>query len=192
MQIEIPDELAAAFSEIASNTGQTAESLVAEMVSEWIEWHSVPDIGALDAAVTEIATKTGQKVQILVAEMVAEAIKMRRVPGILFADGATGRRARIGGTGIEVFEVIDRYELVGRDRLRLQELFDWLEPHQLSAAIAYYEAFPDEIRARLYTDEEDRAAIEALWREIPQTSPDWPGRRQAIPRPTSQQARESA
>ena len=49
-------------------------------------------------AVAEIAAKTGQDVQSLVAEMVTEAIKMRRVPGIVFADGATGRRARVGGT----------------------------------------------------------------------------------------------
>ncbi len=146
----------------------------------------------LSAELATVAEETGQDVSGLAAEMLTEAIKMRRVPGILFADGPTGRRARIGGTGIEVFEVIDRYELVGHDRLRLQELFDWLAPHQISAAIAYYEAFPDEIRARLHTDEEDRVAIEALWREIPQTSPDWPGRRPAAGRPATQQARESA
>jgi uncharacterized protein (DUF433 family) len=150
----------------------------------------IPD--ELAAAVAEIAEKTGQDVQSLVAEMVSEAIKMRRVPGILFADGATGRRARVGGTGIEVFEVIDRYELVGRDRLRLQELFHWLEPHQIGDALAYYEAYPDEIKARLHTDEEDIAAIEALWREIPQTSPDWPGRRRAAESATRQASRESA
>ncbi len=134
----------------------------------------IPD--EIAAVAAEIASKTGQDVESLVAEMVTEAIKMRRVPGIVFADGATGRRARVGGTGIEVFEVIDCYEGVGRDRLRLAELFDWLEPHQLSGAIAYYEAYPDEIKARLSTDEEDTAAIEALWRKIPQTSPHWPGR----------------
>lgn len=94
----------------------------------------------LAAAVGEIAAKTGQDTGSLVTEMVTEAIKMRRVPGILFADGATGRRARVGGTGIEVFEIIDRYEGVGRDRVRLQELFDWFKPHQLQAALAYYEA----------------------------------------------------
>ena len=92
----------------------------------------IPD--ELAAAVAEIAAKTGQDVRSLIVEMVTEAIKMRRVPGILFADGPTGRRARIGGTGIEVFEVIDRYEGVGRDRLRLQELFHWLEPHQIGMA----------------------------------------------------------
>src|SRR5215207_2669197 len=103
---------------------------------------SIPD--ELAVAVKEIADGAGQSVESLVAEMVTEAIKMRRVPGIVFADGATGRRARIGGTGIEVFEVIDRYELVGGDRVRLHELFDWLDSHQLNMAIDYYEAYPDE------------------------------------------------
>lgn len=150
----------------------------------------IPD--ELAAAVAEIAARTGQDVQSLVVEMVAEAIKMRRVPSILFADGATGRRARVGGTGIEVFEVIDRFELVGQDRVRLQELFDWLKPNQLNAAIAYYEAYPEEIKARLSTDEEDIAAIEALWRKIPQTSPHWPGRQQPPDGSIGNQSRESA
>ena len=98
----------------------------------------------------------------------------------------------MGGTGIEVFEIIDRYEGVGRDRVRLQELFDWLTPRQLNAAIAYYEAYPNEIKARLSTEEEEIAAVEALWREIPQTSPDRPGRRRAAGTRVKGRARESA
>ena len=43
----------------------------------------------------------------------SEEEKMRRVPGILFVDGATGRRARVQGTGLEVFEIIHGYEVVG-------------------------------------------------------------------------------
>ena len=128
----------------------------------------------------EIAERTGQDVESLVAEMVTEAIKMRRVPGILFADGATGRRARVGGTGIEVFEVIDRYEGVGRDRARLAKLFDWLKPHQLNDAIAYYEAYPDDIRPYLLTEEEEIAAIKAFWEKYPQSKPPWLKQRQAV------------
>lgn len=143
-------------------------------------------------AVARVAAETGQDAQQIVAEMVTEAIKMRRVPGILFADGATGRRARIGGTGIEVFEVIDCYEAVGRDRVRLQELFDWLNPHQLNAAIAYYEAYPEDITPRLRSEASDRAVMEALWREIPQTSPHWPGRRRSAESPGNAPSRESA
>lgn len=149
----------------------------------------IPD--ELAAAVAEIAAKTGQDVQSLVAEMVTEAIKMRRVPGILFADGPTGRRARVGGTGIEVFEIIDRYEGVGRDRARLAKLFDWLKPHQLNDAIAYYEAYPDDIRPYLLTEEEEIAAIEAFWEKYPQSKPPWLKQRQTIDSITDA-SRESA
>jgi uncharacterized protein (DUF433 family) len=79
------------------------------------------------------------------AQSLIEADRMRRIPGIVFADGAAGRRARIAGTGIEVFEVIQQYLNVDRDWGQTQEAYHWLTPEQLSAAIAYYTAYPEEI-----------------------------------------------
>jgi len=79
------------------------------------------------------------------AQSLIEADRMRRIPGIVFADGAAGRRARIAGTGIEVFEVIQQYLNVDRDWGQTQETYHWLTPEQLSAAIAYYTAYPEEI-----------------------------------------------
>ncbi len=73
----------------------------------------------------------------------SEAERMRRVPGIIFADGAVGRRARIDGTGIEVFEVIEDYLPYGHADLPL--VYDWLTPERLDAAVAYSEAYPEEI-----------------------------------------------
>src|SRR5215471_21043321 len=52
-------------------------------------------------------------------ELLSEALKMRRCPGILFADGATGRRARIAGTGLDVWEVIATYRSLGNKLKRL-------------------------------------------------------------------------
>src|SRR3954467_11559429 len=106
----------------------------------------------LAAAAAEIAGRTGQDAQSLVAEMVTEAIKLRRVPTIHFEDGATGRRACVPGTGIPIWEVIEYYEHVDRDFESLQRGFDWIKKHQLEAAIAYYEAFPEDITPRLKTD----------------------------------------
>lgn len=146
----------------------------------------------LAAQVAEIAERTGQDVASLVAEMVTEAIKMRRVPGIVFLDSPTGRCARVGGTGIEVFEVIQVYELFGRDRERVQQDLPQLDRYQLDAAIAYYDAYPEDVRPYLHTEEEDRAALEALWREIPQTSLDWPGRRPEAQKPAAVRSAESA
>lgn len=135
---------------------------------------TIPDELAADlAAITE---QTGQRPEELIAEMLTEAIEMRRVPGILFADGATGRRARVGGTGIEVFEVIYAYEAFGHDRDRVKEDLPQLAGFQVDAAINSFEADPDDIRPWLRSDEEARADLEELWARIPETSPHWEGR----------------
>ena len=150
----------------------------------------IPD--ELAAAVAEIATKTGQDIQSLVVEMVTEAVKLRHVPGIVFADSPTGRCARVAGTGIEVFEVIQVYELFGRDLKKVQQDLPQLDKRQIAAAVTYFEAYPEDVKPYLHSEEEDRAALEALWREIPRTSLDWPGRRPEAKRPTSVRTRESA
>ena len=89
--------------------------------------------------------------------VVSEEEKMRRVPGIIFVDGATGRRARVKGTGLEVFEIVNGYKTVGEDLERLLRAFHWLKAEQILAALDYYRAFPDEIDAKI---EEGRLAAE--------------------------------
>ncbi len=74
---------------------------------------------------------------------------MRRIPGIVFADGPTGRRARIAGTGIDVFEIIGPYREMGESWEALREAFHWLSEQQIRAALEYFEAFPTEINERL-------------------------------------------
>jgi uncharacterized protein (DUF433 family) len=86
------------------------------------------------------------------AETLSEPEKMQRVPGIVFADGPCGRRARIAGTGLDVFELIDAFRSCGEDRVRLADAFDHLTASQINAAFNYYTAFPDEIDLRLVND----------------------------------------
>jgi uncharacterized protein (DUF433 family) len=93
------------------------------------------------------------------AELLAEVEKMRRVPGIVFADGPFGQVPRIAGTGIEVFEVIQRYQGFDNSWSRLAASFDWLSERQLRAALAYYDAFPDEVNARLALERETSARL---------------------------------
>ena len=81
----------------------------------------------------------------LASELIAEAAKMRRCPGVVFADGPSGRRARIEGTGIEVWEVIASYLALGKDKKRLKKAYVWLSDRQLLAALGYYRAYPHEI-----------------------------------------------
>ncbi len=134
-----------------------------------METDSVKISKRLVAEARALAQASGGDARDVLEELIEEGIRMRRVPGILFADGPTGRRARIAGTGIEVFEVIDVYQARGRRRAGLREWFDWLSNAQLDAAVTYYEAYPDEIDERLNVDEQ--AAIEALWAEQPRTRP---------------------
>src|SRR5215216_5648074 len=119
----------------------------------------IPD--ELAAAVAEIAAKTGQDVQGLIAEMVTEAVKLRHVPTIHFEDGAVGRRACVPGTGIPIWEIAEYYEYVDRDFKELHRGFDWIAKHQLEAAVAHYEAFPDEIKLHFRTEEEELADLHA-------------------------------
>ena len=123
----------------------------------------------LAAEVRKLAEESGRDAQDVLAELLEEGIRMRRVPGIVFADGPTGRRARIAGTGLEVFEVIDVYRANHGDGAKLRQWFKSLDDAQLDAALAYYQAYPFEIDARLDADE--HAAIEALWVAHPRTRP---------------------
>ena len=105
----------------------------------------------------------------MTADLLTEAEKMRRVPGIIFADGPTGRRARIAGTGLEVFEVIASYRGMGQDWERLKKAFHWLSDDQLRAALTYAETFLDEINAR--AEALESFCIEEIWERYPATRP---------------------
>ena len=94
---------------------------------------------------------------------------MRRIPGIVFADGPTGRRARVAGTGLDVFEVVRAYRKLGHDWERLRRAYDGLTELQLRAALAYAEAYPEEIEERLRT--EAQWTKEAIWAQHPFTRP---------------------
>lgn len=103
----------------------------------------------LDREITREAERLGLSRSAATVELLDEALRLRQAPGIAFVDGATGRRAVIAGTGLEVWEIIDAYQ---QDELSFEELkeeFPWLTEMQLRAALGYYERYPKEIDARL-------------------------------------------
>ena len=104
-------------------------------------------------AIEELAEVSAQDFSAAAIELLTEAIKMRRCPGIVFADGPTGRRARIAGTGLDVWEVIATYQSVDREVGRLRDAYHWLSDPQLRAALGYYAAYPDEIDRRIALNE---------------------------------------
>lgn len=89
----------------------------------------------------------------MATELLEEAVRMRRAPGILFVDGATGRRAAVAGTGLDVWEVVRSWVVGNRDHAALVEDYPWLTPMQLNAAIGYYFLYPHEIDERLAREE---------------------------------------
>jgi type I restriction-modification system DNA methylase subunit/uncharacterized protein (DUF433 family)/3-phenylpropionate/cinnamic acid dioxygenase small subunit len=103
--------------------------------------------------VEELATKYNKPQKAILDELAAEAIKMRRCPGIIFTDGATGRRATIVGTGIDVWEAISVYKSCNEDFSKFKKAMHWLSTGQLQAALNYYHSYPDEINARIRQNE---------------------------------------
>jgi uncharacterized protein (DUF433 family) len=103
--------------------------------------------------IERMAKETGQDFSNVTKDLLEEAIKMRRCPGILFAEGTSGRRARVAGTGIEVWEVIATYKSLNQDIKRLRKTYHWLSNEQIKAALGYYTVYSHEIDQRIGQNE---------------------------------------
>ena len=95
--------------------------------------------------IKQIARDSGKEFSSVANQLLEEAVRMQRCPGVIFTDGTSGRRARIAGTGIEVWELIATYKGVGENFKRLQKAYHWLTEQQLRAAIGYYRIYPEDI-----------------------------------------------
>jgi uncharacterized protein (DUF433 family) len=104
--------------------------------------------------VESLASSTGKDFSGLARDLLEEAVKLRRCPGITFADGPTGRRARIAGTGIEVWELIAVFKGLEEDYEKVKEAYHWLSEQQIRAALSFYALYPKEIDARISSNEE--------------------------------------
>jgi len=100
-----------------------------------------------------IARESGKDFSAMTKELLEEAVKMHRCPGIVFSEGVSGKKARIAGTGLEVWEVIANYKSVAENFERLKTAYHWLNELQLRAALGYYRAYPDEIETLISRNE---------------------------------------
>ena len=110
-----------------------------------------------EEAVKEIETlaaSTGKDFSGLARDLLIEAVKMRRCPGITFAEGPAGRRGRIAGTGIDVWELIATFKGLGESYEELKKAYHWLSEQQLRSALSYYALYPKEIDERITRNEE--------------------------------------
>jgi hypothetical protein len=119
----------------------------------------------LNALKTEAAVRRVSS-SALAEELIEEGLRLRRHPLIVFRDGATGRRAGLA-LGPDIWEVIAG--LVGGDvptSERIDRAVDvfGLTREQVSAALDYYAAFPEEIDTANATNADLAEEAEALWR----------------------------
>ena len=77
-----------------------------------------------------------------------EGLKLREFPELTFTDGPTGRRATFI-QGPDVWEVLEPYIVADRDWQVLRASYPDLDEALLRTAVRYYEAYPDEIEARV-------------------------------------------
>jgi uncharacterized protein (DUF433 family) len=95
--------------------------------------------------IERVSRERGEDFSATAKDLLEEALKMRRCPAIVFAPGISGRRARVAGTGVEVWEIIAQYKHLGFDEKQLREAFHWLTPGQIKGALGYYALYPEEI-----------------------------------------------
>lgn len=110
-----------------------------------------------EEAVKEIealASGTDKDFSSIARDLLIEAVKMRRCPGITFADGPTGRRAKIAGTGIDIWEFIATFKGLGENYDKLKESYHWLSDQQIRSALTYYALYPDEIEEKITRNED--------------------------------------
>lgn len=98
----------------------------------------------------------------LAQRYVEEGLRMDEHPLVRFIEGPGGRRARLVGTGSDVWEVIGTVRDNDGD---VRESADYLQlPLGLvGAAVAYYGAYPDEIDRWIERNEREAAEAHAAW-----------------------------
>ena len=94
------------------------------------------------------AARNRRSVADVAQELLGEALRMRQCPGIYFADEASGRTAKIGGTGLAVWEVLRDFSR-DRDSDRIRKTFPQLSPAQVTAALMYYTRYREEVQSKI-------------------------------------------
>src|SRR5437879_13156829 len=110
------------------------------------------------------AARNRRSVADVAQELLEEALRMRQCPGIYFADEPSGRTAKIGGTGLGVWEVVRDFSK-DQDAGRIRKAFPQLSQAQVTAALMYYSRYRDEVQAKI--DANGGLTPESIEREYP-------------------------
>jgi uncharacterized protein (DUF433 family) len=98
----------------------------------------------------------------LAQRYVEEGLRMDEHPLIRFAEGPAGRRARLVGTGKDVWEVIAVVRENGGDPAEAARYLE-IPLGLVQAAVAYYGAYTDEIDQWIVLNEQEAAEALAAW-----------------------------
>jgi uncharacterized protein (DUF433 family) len=98
----------------------------------------------------------------LAQRYVEEGLRMDEHPLIRFADGPAGRRARLTGTGKDVWEIIAAVRDNDGDAAETARYLE-LPLGLVQAAISYYGAYRDEIDQWIEANEQQAADAHAAW-----------------------------
>jgi uncharacterized protein (DUF433 family) len=115
---------------------------------------------ALEAAAAQRQRSVAEVAQ----ELLEEALRMRQCPGIYFADEPSGRTAKVGGTGLGVWEVVRDFGK-DQDAARIRKSFPQLSQAQITAAVMYYARYRDEVQAQI--DANAALTPEAIEKQYP-------------------------
>jgi uncharacterized protein (DUF433 family) len=98
----------------------------------------------------------------LAQRYIEEGLRMDEHPLVRFAEGPAGRRARLVGTGKDVWEVIATVRDNGGDAAETARYLE-IPLGLVQAAITYYGAYRDEIDQWIETNEREAAEAYAAW-----------------------------
>jgi uncharacterized protein (DUF433 family) len=98
----------------------------------------------------------------LAQRYVEEGLRMDEHPLIRFVDGPAGRRARLVGTGSDVWEVIAAVKENDGDVAATADYLQ-LALGLVQGAVAYYAAFTDEIDEWVARNEREAADAHSAW-----------------------------
>jgi uncharacterized protein (DUF433 family) len=98
----------------------------------------------------------------LAQRYVEEGLRMDEHPLIRFADGPAGRRARLIGTGKDVWEVIAVVRDNGANGTKAARYLE-IPLGLVQAAIAYYGAYTAEIDEQIETNERETSEAHAAY-----------------------------
>jgi len=113
----------------------------------------------LRTEIERIARRTRRSFAEVTQDLLEEALRMRQCPGIYFADEIPGREAKVAGTGLGVWEVIQGYQAVKANEKKLHKALPHVGPAGLKSALLYYRQYPQEIDEAIA---ENALTLEAL------------------------------